>query len=502
MRKKGQNKRFTTKKRRSKNVKKQNGGNLLPKTVFNKIVSIGYEFETDNLIPFRYDQKDKVFYQIEPIEMYDLYVDKTVERDTNFKIITDNAETYLIKLIRSAQKSNTNYISIKNIGQNAKPLLLFGVNDKPMVGHTEIITTFYKPNINNNIIQTTLQKSIQYIDNYLSELKTTNVEISLKNVFNRPSIVLHDKEYLNFFLPVFGDKIIYPNTTILQMKSDIKFTIQMTFGSHFVNSVDVIQGLFENSRNTTIQKQCTMFKNIVNAVNDVVSKKSARNVGPEIDILDKHQYTEFISYIKTYLIIMIYKYEVYKNYLQSKLTNPTIMYKYESYIYIRHDPIQLYNLVENYLAKTFQIDVSITETIILNYYNYIKTNPKYIKYYSIELDDDIIPKGGDETNHLMDVDNVSSIFTIQDGDIILVEFRGFQDELEELIKTYATHDQLHGIDRDLNECNKSPVGCYSLKTLNQFSVLNLPEIQPPMQEQHRQRRTKKAPNYLDDYNIN
>jgi len=498
-------KRTLTKAQKRAKAKRQKnkGGNIMPNPVFEKIKSIGYEFETPNLIPLRFNPSSASFNQIEPVSMYDMYVEKQINENTNFKVITDDDMTYINTLINKAK----DYVYI-NRKDNPTKYPLIGRENAKILGHTEFLTTFYKPTISSGIIQTTLQDVIKYTASYLEKLSPTfSAEISLKDTFTKNTELftdahIHTQEEKNYYLPMFGEQGLNPGTTIKQLFPHIKFTVQMTFGCNFEDCIPIYQALLANSKSYVIQEHAEFFNNIVNSVDDIMQTSYAGNasdVNEEKDV-DMNDYeAQSIQYFKTFLILLVYKYEIYKKYEEEKKTNPGTLYKYHSYLYLRHDLAVIYRLI----YETADNDIYFSD--ILKKYNLLVE--KYPQYES----EHIVSFLKHEPDYLLanEIDYHSKSFPVQENGIVLIEFRGFQEEMKELLTTYATGKQRTEIQRNIDECAQNAVGCYSLKNLLEFASLDLGRLQTRAAERQTERaaildapqvsRTRKAPSYLRDY---
>jgi len=511
--------------RRETTIQKQTnkGGNIMPHSVFNKIKSIGYEFESPNLIPFRrFTSPDySAFHQIEPeIEtMYDVYVEKQLNKDTNFKVITDDDyKTYFNKQI-----SNVNDYIYLNYKNDPKRYPLMGNNDVATLGHTEFLTTFYKPIISSEIIQTTLQQTIQYIYSYIKTLiPTSPAEITLKDTFTKKTTFFSDgQENPNFYLPMVGE-VETMGTTIKQLIPYITFTVHMTFGCKFTDCIPIYQALLANSKSYIIREHEMMFNNIVNAVRDIVWTDFNSHVIFDNEEDEKYYHEYILNYnknVETYLILLIYRYEVYKKYEEEKKTNPNTLYKYQLFFNIRHNFKQLYELI----IKNSD-DIHLTN-IRVEYILLAKKYPQYKSEHILSYLDQMIEKyplyksvdswSWSKWEHQPDylikneIDYHSKPFPIQDNDIILVEFRGFQEEMNELLTTYATSKQRAEIQRNIDKCSQNAVGCYSLKNLVEFASLDLSQLQRRHAAKEIERasilhapkvaRTRKAPSHLQDF---
>ena len=479
------------------------GGNIMPNPAFNKIKSIGYEFESPNLIPFHFNPSSASFNQIKPVSMYDIYFEQEINKDTNFKVITDDDMTYINAQIRNAK--DYVYINRKN-DPNKFPLI--GKENAKILGHTEFLTTFYKPAISSEIIQATLQDAIKYTAYYLERLSPIfSAEISLKNTFTKNTELFSDtQDENNYYLPMFGEQEIIPGTTIKQLVPYIKFTVQMTFGCNFEDCIPIYQALLANSKSYVIQEHAEFFNNIVNAVDDIMKTSYTGNssdVSDENDV-DMNDYEpQSIQYFKTFLILLVYRYEIYKKYKEEKKTNPGTLYKYNSYLHIRHDLATLYKLI----YETADNDIYYVD--ILKKYNLLVK--KYPQYKS----EHIVSFLEHKPDYLLanEIDYSSKIFPVQENDIVLIEFRGFQEEMKELLTVYATAKQRSEIQRNIDECSQNAVGCYSLKNLLEFAYLDLGRLQEQRAIKEATKaaesaailnapqvpRTRKLPSYLQDY---
>ena len=462
------------------NKEKRRGGNLLGNPVFSKIISIGFEFESPYLMPFKLNKDESAYYQIEPlIHDYDVYYEDNYDGgNTSFKVTTDNELTPLNQLIRKhnsklAIRTNDAFIPIHNMYEG-------NPNEKDLgLGHTEFITTFYYPQMSDNIIRTNMKRNIDFINDYIHSLQFIPVDLYLENktLVKAPWTLLLDEED-NYYLPTFIDKPV--PTTMADIERDLRFTIQMTFRSEFTDCIDIVNALLANSKNETIQEQAVFLNGIVNAVKDTIG-----NIY-RISAMDTNQQTA-IKYLETFVILLVHRYEVYKVF---EANGSSGYYKDKSYFYIRHKFDELLDMVLGQRINLSDID-NVYKALIVTYPQY-KSN-SIGSFLKTKIDPLNI-------NH----DAFSKRYAITDGTTaVLIEFRGFQDEIAELINTYTDNKYQAQINRDLEECSEAPVGCYSLKILNEFAKVKFKAHDEKrasalaIMNAPRQSRTVKAPSKLN-----
>jgi hypothetical protein len=477
---KKQNKKKTRK--QLKKQKNKKGGNLFPAPVYDKIVSIGYELESPYLVPLRYSSESQQFVQIPPSQIkpyYDMYYQDTRNNEI-FTVITDNEYTEF-----NAAVAN------KNVFVNDIPVVAMGDGQK--FGHTEFLITFKSPARSDQIIQTTLQQAIRKINGYLHKLVPTNIELHLVDGLDSsgsrdiPWTIFEDKEHHNYYLPSFLDKPSASVQSIDSLKNDMKFTVQMTFGSEFIDCISVVQNLLAVSSNSIIQEHAVFLNNIVAAVENNVNNQGG--------------FTQLqMRYIKTYLVLIIYRYEAYKKYLVSYQNNRAALYKYECYFYIRHD---FDDMLEYIVQEQLGDQVDAYEVILGKYNGIVAKEPQYESKLLVDF---LLSKEDYLVLESNDIDRYSNKFDLMDdSDVVLIEFRGFQDELEQFIKSYAPANKHRQIQQDLDECSERITGCYSLDTLNAFAAVNFDKANQAKKDKKRimdaprpSRDTRKAPSRFDD----
>jgi hypothetical protein len=484
------------KKRRPRHKnKRRHGGNLFPNPVYDKIVSIGYELESPFLIPLRDSDKNSKgeffphLYQIPPDREnhhYDIYYEYTTpQRDETFKIITDNETTeFNVKIHNSPENIQINNLPVYVLVKNEKDEEAEDLGGLGGLGHTEFLITFYKPAKHDQIIQTTLQKSIRYIHHYLQQLESLDVTVQIKGHAALPWKMFRD-ERGNYYLPSFTDLPLSSVQNLDAMKRDMKFTIQMTFGSKFTDCILVVQHLLANTNNTNLQEHAVFLNTIVQAVNTHVTDPNGAYTPRQMD------------YIKTFLILILYRYETFKKYEEKRKTNPATLYKYECYFYIRHHFEDLRRLVQHQLG-----DKNAHKALYQEYTNIVENEPQYDSEY---LDDFLMGEPDYLSLSANQIDYYSTKFPVQQpNDVVLIEFRGFHDELEQLITTYTPPSKHRQIQQDLEECSERIVGCYSLDTLNTLAAVDFATVdkakkdKQQIMEAPRPSRTRKAPSRFDD----
>jgi len=436
-------------KRKTKRKKKKKyGGNILGNTMFSKIISIGFEFESPYLIPLKLKNDHSAFIQIETIDNkesknYDIYYESFDNGNTIFNVTTDNEGIQLNTLMEKHKSKlainiNEHFIPIHNIYENDP-------NDTDLeLGHTEFITTFYKPQTGDNIIRTNMKQNIEFINNYIHTLTfiPANLYFENKTLIKSPWTLLKDNKD-NYYLPTFINGPV--PTTMAMIERDLRFTIQMTFNSEFIDCVDIVQALLANSKNKTIQEQSLFFSNIVNSVKDTI----AGLFGTKIDVSQHIT----IKYLETFIILLVYRYEVYKIFDAKERKG---YYKDNSYFYIRHKFDELFHLIHSQGVALNNVNIGYKELI--------DKYPQYKSENIISFFKTIV----DPLN--IEYDIYSKRYPIDKGQTtVLIEFRGFQDEIQELINTYTNNKYQSQINHDLTECSEALVGCYSLKILNDFA---------------------------------
>jgi hypothetical protein len=296
------------------------GGNIFNDDILNKILSIGFEMETHDLIKFNqfdnylinsglagklYKEKtlgrfvtpnyflsnisklpevENTYENIEFVggeknrqhEMFPEYVYQTIDNpDMNLQVTNDVGETEFNRMIEedcSKKKITKNKLyliktekHIYNVGftdfiKNQKCGLFSGV---------EFVSTHYKINQNTYSILNSLKKTIDELKIHFSDLKKEKCNLYVfknKNKYKKIGNLDYRRIY---FKPntnlVYLDSYDYKYTMKTQSFNDMHFVIQMTFGVKSWDCMDVMVKMmsvkYENSKNKQLLNQIIISEN-------------------------------------------------------------------------------------------------------------------------------------------------------------------------------------------------------------------------------------------------
>lgn len=261
--------------KKSRNVKKILGGDIVDHSILKNIKSIGFEIETVDLIKLTKTKHEKktilVNSALTNADLEEGYIDEDEytyiidEPAVKFKITNDSVEdTELNEVISQLiEKHNTSDTDVATQCDNvifklkvpkAASSHIKGGNYDIYVRETDLsltkcsiftdtewIITYYKPAPSKNLIMDMFTQSMKHIKSHIDELVT---------IPNAQMLVLGEKNQYEKFTQINNTDQIYvlPNTSLVYLSSahtphaekydiqkDIRFVVQMTFSTHITN---------------------------------------------------------------------------------------------------------------------------------------------------------------------------------------------------------------------------------------------------------------------------
>ena len=329
------------------------GGSLKPNAIFSKILSIGYEFETDDLTKFSLHPNDHTLINSDislrtlekNVKVIDhnylqlhfskeLYKDYFYEnrasdnkKNIKFQITNDMGETPFVNYIAELREKlkipkNEMFMFQTNDGKTFDIKFTEGLdNDEDEAfSKVEYVITYYKPKQNNtNIIIDTFTDACSRIVEHLSDLTKIEGDLIMKDENNKLNPV-------GITDAIIGNRILYhkPDTTLYYMDtydyyeleepqsiSNAFFVPQMTFRSYAIDCIDIIKCIVELDPSykygiKTQEKEQTEYDAIV-VVEEVVDNLF-KNYNE--DETNKHKIpmdTNTFKILKCYIFFIFYK---------------------------------------------------------------------------------------------------------------------------------------------------------------------------------------------------
>jgi len=383
-----------------RNIQKK-GGDIHAKTIFEKILSIGYEMETTDLAKLTLTSEDEflntdtarkdlaklnsdisedddyfdqyVLRQEETFEE-DFYVNEKVDKDVVFYITNDIANSPFVKELDkicgigeetdSKIKNEMYKIRMKNKDQEVedKPITFLFWNDKvhcSVFSDVEWIFTHYKPAKSKSVIIDTFFISIRNLIRHLDGLSTTTGELILTPEEEDEDIVVkHPKARVLFHKP--DSNLYYLQTDNYKedplMVDKICLVPQMTFSTHISELFPVLKQLTSDSFKTipSIQEKFDDLLTFLNLIDNLIQElvKGFNESYPDHAIKS----TNKILYksMKNYLGMMFYKLHIYINhYAIDKKANKSGYLKDYLTFNSRHSNYVLYNGLKKCLTEYY-----------------------------------------------------------------------------------------------------------------------------------------------------
>jgi hypothetical protein len=275
------NKRFTKKRGKTRHLKKkykkrQKGGLVSSNEVLSKINSIGYEFETDYLVPLSKKQytENTVYSEFDKKSTYDFLIQKYPLIDKTFffelilnteikKNIITEENVYSLQVYNDVTQ-NPFYKQYENPLAINNKLLVNELTDNDGIlnilpiynaGDIEFASTYYnltKFSDRNNIINVTFQDSIINIYNFLTNpTSVETVQITDANTIKRSTQVSNElkqpKKMYNYDNLNLSLLQIFPTNITKQNIEYVRITPQMTFKSNLKDSLQIVNYLLQNN---------------------------------------------------------------------------------------------------------------------------------------------------------------------------------------------------------------------------------------------------------------
>ncbi len=423
------------------------GGDIHAKSVFEKILSIGYEMETTDLTKLTL-RSDGIFFNtdtarkdIAKINDPDLseddpefqdyisrqeeliaevsYVNGAVDKNVVFYITNDIASSpfakELDKICGNGDPDETTPSEIKNEmylfrpnadGEEDKPINFIFWNDQThcsIFSDVEWIFTHYKPAKSKSVILDTFFISIgnliRHLDTLTSSLGTLIYtpeeeedakEIKIRNpkqrvLFNKPGTNLYYLQTDHYSKPLEVDKIcLAPQMTFSSHISDL-FPILKQLASDSVQSIPAVQEKFDEL--LTLMNMLEHFtQELMTGFNERYPTYAITNTGSKV----------LYKSIKNYLALILYKLYIYINSYHQHRNDPKVGYLKDYLTFnSRHSNYILYSGLKKCLLEYYSHEITEKNIITLIrklllqesiLQEYLITDPKHVEKNALSLD--------------------------------------------------------------------------------------------------------------------
>ena len=378
------------------------GGSLNTHPIFNKILSIGFEFESDTLIKMtNLTDNKKVNYLINSdlsirtleqkkeentakindnyVEMiYDAPNDKKLteyffencknktckNKNVKFQITNDFSDDTFADLMRTKCEKipidKNDLFYVKTLDKEYKITFTTNTDICEQFSNVEYVATYYKPKTSSNIIIEYFKDACKKIIDHLSDLQQENGRLLIANLPTND--VLKKKTKFTTLVPLLSlfhkknTNLSYMSKSILTTIDESIFVPQMTFKCHAIDLLDVMKQIVLNE--TEVKNPKSVFYDEMTYLYDFIivieeiSEKVLQNAG--INITDNTG-----KKLKLYLFLILYKIFVFINHNEE--FQETTYLKDRLQFASRHHNLELYEcmkeLMEEHYDNTHILDL-------------------------------------------------------------------------------------------------------------------------------------------------
>lgn len=392
------------------------GGFVIKSDVFEKILSIGFEFETIDLI--KLTKHEGVFYnsalkndditqglpETDIQEYFDVDISSSSEgKKIEFHISNDTVNDNDIndyfnnhfkninKKEQSCQEFKDKMFRLEVVDNETNNSSIFPVHffqtesDYELCStfsDTEWIVTFFDPQPSKNIIFDCFKKAIHILHNHLSELIPhkaylqinadgtwkTKLKPMYKEIYHCPDTNLY---YLNACVSHRNGRKNF------KINGDVQIVPQMTFSCHVTDFIDIGKKLLKTAKKYRTSKnfaECFLNSEII--TDEIIRTYNAHE--NKYKLSEEDVGFESFKTIKTYLLMIIYKIFVHLN---THISDPDDLLKYNLDLCLRHSNFTLYENLKKHVGHAFGVSENFAITIvkkIVDIYTYDKIEIKKI----------------------------------------------------------------------------------------------------------------------------
>lgn len=381
-------------KKKTKNILKNKiGGDIFESDILEKIISIGFEFETGIMIPFIVD--NNILYPFgNRKEIHTIENRGTMKVDlTEDQPLESTETTLLTRFEKNINDCSTNCKLFYPLRSHIPNLSFNSSNNNIIMGHTEFHFTYTKIKSPNIIIEC-LKKSVKFLREYLNENRLTHCPLLAGPPPRYTSIRQNVSIYkcpdnIVYLLP--NDKNSNGRETKYTLET-IYFYIHITIGVELHNAMHVLSYLLNSS-----QHHKEMFEYCITKSYEIVNKFIDDNNINIANLNDIFLPDKLYNWI-TLLLYFVIKYEKTRN-------------KTQLMFILRHTYSEIYPLKNTILHKCWieflnKNSEKIEAFITLNCYTFMLNS-----------------SNSSNTSYNLYTTNNSKKFNY-DGNIILIEYRG------------------------------------------------------------------------------
>ena len=377
---------------------KKNGGTLLRSNIFKKIISIGFEFETQDLMKLssiigeshtlinsdlkiglleNYQEDPDNFNYVRPLDnSYEEYLNEdTHDSNIKFQVTNDMSDSDFLDMLdeyckdkhfNKVDKNNLYYFKTDN-DTNYKIIFSPNIYEEPcsIISSVELIITHTDPSkYHTNTIMGTFISSCKLIINHIDSLKKMNGTLFITNDNDDFSNEFEN----NFKIGVIENRCLYhkPNTNLYYMDTydsidddttynigDVAFSPQMTFRSKATYCLSIIKEILNQEyyqdkcdKENEIMEEFIIIEKITN---ELIDRYNSVNIEYSIN-------NKIIFKIKCYVFFIIYKLYKYIHYsevINTSVDNNIMYFKNYLQLNCRHRNKKLFDRIQDIFMNHF-----------------------------------------------------------------------------------------------------------------------------------------------------
>ncbi len=496
------------------------GGSLNRHPIFQKILSIGFEFESGNLIKLssvhnsesgdvKLVNSDISIKSLEGLMLNDKarkignYIevdyedgkkmmeyfyenedeDSEVEKKIKIHITNDLSEGDFVQLLRSKCKKledlkKEDLYTIKTTDKTYKMEIMSDKGLCEQISNVEYVITYYNPELEKNIILKQYRHASNIIIEHLRNLVSENCDLLIHSPQFKKKVRVIKSDLSLFHKP--ESTLYYMSSDRIKSYLDITLTPQMTFKCDAKDLISIVKQIAKNEM-TNRDPIHTNYDEMEGTYNLLITIEEITTIilkSAEIDVQD-----EIGQRLSCYLFMILYKLFSFINhheefgedsYLKDRLSfssrhhNIDLYYRLQDLLSEYYPSVTAYSLFENSAISELYLNPIVTKTT--DFGNPLHSIISYVEYLEDRNSDWLVDNG---------YDVFSTTFSLE-NDEVLIENRSFFKEI--MLHMY----NLGLVDKDENKT------FLTIGEMMKFTKINQKSIRTPV------RKTKKIHKIFSD----
>ena len=295
-------------KKKTKNILKNKiGGEISNNEILEKIISIGFEFETGRMIPFIVD--NNILYPFGyRKEIHTIKNRGTMKVDLTEDQPLESTKTSLLsRFEKNVSDSSANCKLFYPIRSGIPNLSFNSSNNDIRMGHTEFHFTYTEIKSTNIIIEC-LKKSVKFLREYLNENILTHCPLlegpSQRRTSIRQNVSIYKcPDNIVYLLP--NDKNSINGHETKYTLETIHFYIHMTIGVELYNAINVLYYLLNDSQynHKELFEECV--RKSFDIVNEFIVDNNNKNINNKINI-DNQNNIFLLNKLYNWITLLLY----------------------------------------------------------------------------------------------------------------------------------------------------------------------------------------------------